>query len=145
MTEGLHTLDICHILVLHTSAQFPIVSDVVQTELPPHQCFSFLRLDYAVRREYEWITPPSFEVQTMSVTQTVVASSGNAVKSGGSDRGKSEVVPRCNGGSRLGIHDRDVLHQQKGRSTTATGGLGLSSLLLPTSCRSIFPQIFSSV
>lgn len=39
--------------------------------------------DHAARREYELMTPPSFEVQTMSFTRTVVASRGSALKSGG--------------------------------------------------------------
>jgi hypothetical protein len=38
---------------------------------------------YAARREYELITPPSFDVQTMSLTHTELHSSGGAVKSGG--------------------------------------------------------------
>lgn len=38
---------------------------------------------YAARREYDCITPASFEVQAMSSTRTVVASPGGAVKSGG--------------------------------------------------------------
>jgi len=38
---------------------------------------------YATRREQEWITPPSFDVQTMSLTRMLVTSSEVAAKSGG--------------------------------------------------------------
>jgi hypothetical protein len=42
-----------------------------------------MRGDSTARRVQEWITPPSFEVQTMSFTRMQVASSDGTVKFAG--------------------------------------------------------------
>ena len=46
-------------------------------------------LSYAARRQYELIAPPSFEVQTMLLTRTPVASSEGIQNPAANDRGRA--------------------------------------------------------
>jgi hypothetical protein len=73
-----------------TSSVLPLEVSIFQVflELREQGWFSTgysecVRQDHAARREYELMTPPSFDVQTMSFTDTVQHSAGATLKSGG--------------------------------------------------------------